>query len=156
MRLGLRRCALLAEASGALLAARLRCRLWPFRRLARHLGGLKPAATALAAAPFDPQAAETIRAVRWAIAAAAPRMPFRAACLQQAIAARALLRRRAIGSVLRLGVGDPSGTLLEAHAWLEAGTLEVTGYPIDPALAEVGCFVCDPNDQPEIAGPAMS
>ncbi|WP_010185610.1 lasso peptide biosynthesis B2 protein [Sphingomonas sp. PAMC 26605] len=149
MRRGPRRCALLAEASLALLDARLRCGLWPFRRLARHLGGLKPAAAAPGAVPVDPPTAETIRTVRWAIAAAARRMPFRTACLQQAIAARAMLRRRAIGSVLRLGVGDPSGTVLEAHAWLDAGALKVTGYPVDPALAEVGCFVWDPRDQPE-------
>lgn len=147
VRLGPNRAALLAEASGALLVARLRCWRWPFARLARHLGGVQPAATALRRAPFNPQSAETIRAVRWAVVTAARRMPFRTACLQQAIAARGMLRRRRIGSVLRLGVGDRSGAMLEAHAWLEAGALAVTGYPLDPALTEVGCFVCDADDQ---------
>lgn len=83
-------------------------------------------------------------------------MPFRTACLQQAIAARAMLRRRGIGSVLRLGVGDPSGALLEAHAWLDAGALAVTGYPVDRALTEVGCFVCEPPGPLEAPGPSTA
>jgi len=68
-------------------------------------------------------------------------MPFRVLYLQQAIAARAMLAQREIESVLHLGVRDPTGTALEAHAWLDAGGLNVPGYPIDPAPTEVGRFV---------------
>ncbi|MEG8033673.1 hypothetical protein QP179_19875 [Sphingomonas aurantiaca] len=32
-------------------------------------------------------------------------------------------------------------TALETHAWLDVGGLNVTRYPIDPALIEVGRFV---------------
>ncbi|WP_156359781.1 lasso peptide biosynthesis B2 protein [Sphingomonas sp. Leaf28] len=71
----------------------------------------------------------------------APWMPFRTLCLQQAIAARTMLARRGINSVLHLGVRDPTDTALETHAWLDVGGLNVTGYPIDPALIEVGHFV---------------
>ena len=46
-----------------------------------------------------------------------------------------------IGNVLHLGVRDPTGMALEAHAWLDAGGLNVTGYPVDPALTEVARFV---------------
>jgi len=49
--------------------------------------------------------------------------------------------RRGIDSVLHLGVRDPTRTGLEAHAWLDAGGLNVTGYPVDPALTEVARFV---------------
>lgn len=82
-----------------------------------------------------------IFAVRWAIGAVAPWLPFRTLCLQQAIAARAMLERRRIDSVLHLGVRDRTGTALEAQARLDADGLNVTGYPVDPALTEVGRFV---------------
>ncbi len=82
-----------------------------------------------------------IFAICWAIGAVAPWLPFRTLCLQQAIAARAMLERRGIDSVLHLGVRDPTGTALEAHAWPDAGGLNVTGYPVNPALTKVARFV---------------
>ena len=141
------------EAIAALLLARLRG-LLPFRILARHLGGLvspparhppeplglpSPLSGPLSA-PLSAGEEQVVVSIRWAIGAVAPWMPFRTLCLQQAIAARAMLARRGIGSILHLGVGDPTGTRLEAHAWLDTGGLKVTGYPVDPALAEVGRF----------------
>lgn len=132
---------LIAEAVGALLVARVWSAL-PFRTLARRLGGLSsPQTTAATTGPLSPDQVAQVRAIRWAVGAAAPWLPFRTLCLQQAIAARAMLRRRGIASVLHLGVGDPTGSKLEAHAWLDAGGLQVTGYPVDPAHAEVGRFV---------------
>lgn len=131
---------LVVEAMAALLTARLRT-LLPFRVLARHLGGMV-SPTGLPTPPAHLSAGEEagVFAVRWAIGAVAPWLPFRTQCLQQAIAARAMLARRGIGSILHLGVGDPTGTKLVAHAWLDAGRLQVTGYPVDPALAEVARF----------------
>ncbi len=130
---------LVVEAMAALLTARLRS-LLPFRVLARHLGGMVPSRSPAPPAPLSPDKETSVFAVRWAIAAVAPWLPFRTQCLQQAIAARAMLARRGISSVLHLGVGDPTGTKLVAHAWLDAGRLQVTGYPVDPGLAEVGRF----------------
>lgn len=52
-----------------------------------------------------------------------------------------MLERRGIGSVLHLGVRDPIWGALKAHAWLDAGGLNVTGYPVDPALTKGGRFV---------------
>ena len=135
---------LIVEASVALLVARLRS-LLPFRILARQLGGiLAPHSRMVALGPLaslSQAEADMIFAIRWAVGAVAPWLPFRTLCLQQAIAARAMLERRGIDSVLHLGVRDPTGTALEAHAWLDAGGLNVTGYPVDPALTEVGRFV---------------
>lgn len=142
LRLGTTDRALAIEAGAALLCARLESGLLPFKVLARRLGGLVPPHHAAAPAlPLSPAQIDAVRAVRWAIGAVAPWLPFRTLCLQQAIAARRMLARRGVGSVLHLGVGDPSGKKLEAHAWLETGGLKVTGYPVDPALAEVGRFV---------------
>jgi hypothetical protein len=64
------------------------------------------------------------RRVAWAIGAAARRAPWRSECLEQAIAAKAMLRRRGIASTLYLGMArDP----VTAHAWLRVGDLNVTG-----------------------------
>ncbi|MEG3162563.1 lasso peptide biosynthesis B2 protein [Sphingomonas sp. LB2R24] len=145
---------LIVEAIAALLVARRRS-LLPFEVLARHLGGIvaphsrtrapasasAPAPAPVLPAPLSQAEADMIFAIRWSIGAVAPWLPFRTLCLQQAIAARAMLERRGIGSVLHLGVRDPTGTTLDAHAWLDAGGLNVTGYPVDPALTEVGRFV---------------
>lgn len=145
LRLGAAERRLVAEAAAALLAARLRSGLVPFSRIARDLGGLvAPGAPDPESAPspaaLSPAEREAVFAVRWAIGAVAPWMPFRSLCLQRALAGRAMLARRGIGSVLHLGV-DPSRPRLTAHAWLDAGGLQVTGYPLDATLAEVGRFV---------------
>jgi hypothetical protein len=78
--------------------------------------------------------------VAWAIGAAAGRVPWRAGCLEQAIAAKAMLRRRGIASTLYLGVTrDPVG----AHAWLRVGDVNVTGgrdvarYAVVASFADV-------------------
>jgi len=132
---------LIVEAIAALLVARLRS-LLPFRVLARHMGGIvAPHSRYAPPAPLSSAQADRIFAIRWAIGVVAPWMPFRTLCLQQAIAARTMLARRGINSVLHLGVRDPTDTALETHAWLDVGGLNVTGYPIDPALIEVGHFV---------------
>lgn len=133
---------LIVEAMAALLAARLRSIL-PFKVLARHLGGIVAPHTPPGAPPAPLSLAEedAVLAIRWSVGAVAPWMPFRTLCLQQAIAARAMLTRRGIGSVLHLGVQGLADTKLEAHAWLNVGMLNVTGYPVDPALTEVGRFV---------------
>jgi hypothetical protein len=136
---------LLAEAAAALLAARQRGKQ-PFRALAAELGGLVAPGTPHApSASLLPDQARAVSRVRWAIGIIAPWMPFRARCLQQAIAARTMLARRGIGSVLHLGVGEKagsgSGSGLIAHAWLDAGGIKVTGYPVDPVLVEAGRFV---------------
>lgn len=132
---------LVAEAVVALATARLRS-LLPFRILARQLGELvPPPAGAPSASPLSDAQQRAVRSIRWSIGAVAPWMPFRAVCLQQAIAARAMLDRRGIHSVLHLGVDGSGGTGLSAHAWLDASGIGVTGYPVDPGFAEVGRFV---------------
>lgn len=136
--------ALAGEAVCALIAARARS-LLPFRVLARQLGGLVPPPPGHAELAPDPSLTDdqqtAIRRIRWAIGAVQPWLPFRTLCLQQAIAARAMLARRGIGSVLHLGVDQSKPSGLKAHAWLDAGGLCVTGYPVDPTLNEVGRFV---------------
>lgn len=54
----------------------------------------------------------------WAVAAAAHHAPFSTTCLQRSMTLWWLLRRRGIGSDLRIGVTKAGGEF-GAHAWLE-------------------------------------
>jgi hypothetical protein len=88
--------------------------------------------------------AETAERLAWALAAAARRLPspFRA-CLPQALAAEALLRRYDVPATLIIGVRrrlahpPPSPSLVfhrrvfEAHAWVESGERVVVGWVDD-------------------------
>jgi len=83
---------------------------------------------------------QQIRAVSWAVTKSAVRLPIGARCLAQALVARAMLRRRGIDSTMHFGVARPDTATFEAHAWLEAAGVEVTGYPVSPQLHEIGCL----------------
>lgn len=108
----------MAEAVTCLALARLAVVLLPFRVLSRWLGvkrGETPDAVAADARTLG---------VGKAVARVAERTPWRSKCLEQAIAAKAMLRRRGVESTLYLGVArEPFG----AHAWLRVGGLNVTG-----------------------------
>jgi transglutaminase superfamily protein len=135
---------LLAEAMASLFAARLALIFVAFPRLARHLGSLvsptDPRVSEIATSAGSDQA-HIAKEVSWAVTRVARYVPFKAVCLPQAMAARGMLRRRGITSVMHLGVAKGQVKLLDAHAWLEAAGVEVTGYPLAERLAEIACFV---------------
>jgi hypothetical protein len=126
-----RRVALGAEALACLALARALVILLPFRVLARRLGarmGETPEVVAISPAARD---------VGWGIGAAAARSPWRSKCLEQAIAAKMMLRRRGIHSTLYLGVtSDP----IAAHAWVRVGDWNVTGGQDVSRYAVVASF----------------
>jgi hypothetical protein len=135
---------LLLEAAWSLLIVRLWLASVPVDRVAGRLGVFVP--------PTDRRVIERqarcyagdaaiAMAVRWAIERVAPHMPFRAVCLQRAMAAHAMLRRRGVPSVLHFGAAKQREKALDAHAWLDAAGVPVTGYPLDPGLTELGCLV---------------
>ncbi|MES2497951.1 MAG: lasso peptide biosynthesis B2 protein [Pseudomonadota bacterium] len=142
--MGQRRRALLVEALMWLAAARLALLVFPFRRVARRLGeATAPHADGAAAAGVGGQQdAVLAQDIGWAVGRMAAHVPFKAVCLQQAIAARMMLRRRGIGSALHFGVakGESPAKALEAHAWLDAAGTPVTGYPVAPRFIEIACF----------------
>ena len=145
---GNRRRALVLEAVLCLLAARLGLIFIPFPALARRLGTFVP--------PNDPRAmatragkslehARVATEVGWAVTRSARYVPFKAVCLPQAMAARMMLKRRGVASVMHFGAAKNT-TLggekpLDAHAWLDAAGVEVTGYPVAEKFAEIACFV---------------
>jgi len=141
---GLRRQALVAEACAAMLAARVRIATRPFGRVARSFGDFTqpddPRAADRAAATTE-AAARIARDIRWAVRSAAPFMPFRSVCLQQAMAAQVMLRRRGIVSVMYFGAQITDAKPIDAHAWLDATGVKVTGYPLPPGMHAVACFV---------------
>ncbi|MDB5679059.1 lasso peptide biosynthesis B2 protein [Sphingomonas bacterium] len=149
---GWRRQAMVAEACGAMLAARVTLAIHPFSRVSKSLGDFTrpddPRATDHAA-PTDEADAATARAVRWAIRASAPFLPFRTVCLQQAMAARVMLKRRGIASVMHFGAPAEGERPIDAHAWLDAAGIKVTGYPLPDGMQEIACFVGPPAPSAE-------
>lgn len=71
------------------------------------------------------------RAVCRVVRSAARHLPFECACLQQALAARAMLRRRNIPSIIHIGIakgqGEQADPGLDSHAWLTVGEAVLTG-----------------------------
>lgn len=131
---GARRRALVVEAVACLLLARLGLIFIPFPKLARWLGRFVP--------PSDPRAlAALAQEIGWAVTRSARYVPFRAVCLPQAMAARVMLKRRGVASVLHFGATRGEAKPLDAHAWLDAAGVEVTGYLVAKQFAEIACFV---------------
>jgi len=143
-RIGARKQGLLLEASLLLAVSRLALLLVPFPVLARRMGEfVKPAEAGTRAALFGsaPDQARIADEIGWAVTRAARYAPFKAVCLPQAMAARMMLARRGVKSVLHFGVMKETGKPLNAHAWLDAAGVEVTGYAVAREFAEIACFV---------------
>jgi hypothetical protein len=137
-----RRRALVVEAVAYLLLARLALIFVPFPKLARRLGRFVPPSDPRAAAARERTAqAGTAEAIGWAVTRSARYVPFKAVCLPQAMAARLMLKRRGVASVMHFGAARGEDKPLDAHAWLDAAGVEVTGYPVAKNFAEIACFV---------------
>lgn len=135
---------LVAEACIQLAVCEIRLKLFPLKR--QGLRNLQPATDLPPASPLreaEPSERQKALDVGWAVTRIAAYFPRSAMCLGQALAARAMLRRRGIGSVLHIGVARSQAAPFEAHAWLEAEGVEVTGYPVAPHLREIGILRSD-------------
>ncbi len=136
--------ALVVEAVLWLALARIALLTMPFQKIARHLGAFtSPAEGRAAAVPGQaaPEQVALAEEIGWAVTRAARPLPFKAVCLPQAIAAKMMLRRRRVASVMSFGVARDGDGALESHAWLSAVGVEVTGYPIAAQFIEIACFV---------------
>jgi Transglutaminase-like superfamily len=135
--------ALLIEASGWLLLVRLALIFIPFPRLARYLGTFVPPTDARTSqsATGSHNDIRVAEEVGWAVTRAARHLPLEAVCLPQAMAARIMLKRRGVNSVLHFGARMGQDRPIDAHAWLDAAGVQVTGYPVEKTLAEIACFV---------------
>ena len=130
---------LVVEATCALGIAALAIALFPFRRIAAS-AGRRPAGTDLEEA----ERAQIVRQVRWAVVACARRVPWRAKCFEQGLAAQWMLRRRRIGATLFYGIRRVEDGALAAHVWLRAGALDVIGCENEDEFSELARFPAIP------------
>ena len=86
--------------------------------------------------------------IRWAIAAASSRVPWRAVCFQQGLAAHLMLRRRGINSVLYYGAAHTTDSTLAAHVWVRADDLDVVGCEEASKYALLAAFPGDVHAAP--------
>ncbi|MGH6994457.1 MAG: lasso peptide biosynthesis B2 protein [Stellaceae bacterium] len=139
-----RRRVLVVEAVIYLLLARLGLIFVPFPKLARRLGHFVPPSDPRAIAARAAGAREQMQLAKeigWAVTRSARYVPFKAVCLPQAMAAQVMLKRRGVSSVMHFGAARGEDKPLDAHAWLDAAGVEVTGYPVAKNFAEIACFV---------------
>jgi len=76
------------------------------------------------------------------VRSAARHLPWECACLAQALAARAMLRRRGLATRLHIGVArlDSTEDALASHAWLTLGDQIITGAEGHERFKEIVCF----------------
>jgi len=79
-----------------------------------------------------------VRRIAWIVPRLSKRVPWRADCLVQAIAARRMLLRRGVASRIVLGVETGPETGFGAHAWLAYGETVVTGGEVDRYAVLIG------------------
>ena len=110
------------EAAFFLLAARVLVAYAPGRWWRRWAAAAEGEAAAAASPrprrPVLPSARPVARRIGRIVPKVAAGVPFEAACLPQALAARWMLRRRGVASRLSFGVRRPPGADLQVHAWL--------------------------------------
>lgn len=70
------------------------------------------------------------RNVAYIIPRVAARLPWRADCLIQALAAQRWLGRHGVASYITIGTGLDKDAQFRAHAWLNVGDLVITGGEI--------------------------
>ncbi len=83
---------------------------------------------------------DKVRRIRWAIITTAARVPWRALCFQQGLAAQLMLRRRGIPSVLYYGAAQDDKSGLHTHVWVRDGDVDVIGGEIAHRFAILAAF----------------
>lgn len=127
---------LLLEAFVLLAIARAAVLLLPFRWVARVLG--KQASQT--PEQDDPARLRQVCRIRAMIHAVSNSVPWTSKCLDQAIAARIMLRFRRIPATVYFGVKNDEQGQLAAHAWLRSGRVYVTGGQERHAFAIINTF----------------
>jgi hypothetical protein len=136
LRLPLADKAMLLETLALLAAARASVRLFPFRWLARVLG--KQATPR--PVPAAPERARRIRHIGAMVHRASERVPWTSNCLDQALTAKVLLARRGLPATVYFGVKNDEHGKLAAHAWLQSGTIYVTGGKTHDEFSLINTF----------------
>lgn len=104
--------------------ARFRVARIPFRQWSSKLGEHMAAVPAV---ELTDAQKEVLELISWAVLSAAHHVPWQAVCLPQAMAVKAMLRRRQIPGVLYLGMRKGDTHAFDAHAWVKVGDTAVSG-----------------------------
>lgn len=83
---------------------------------------------------------EMVRRIRWAIITTAARVPWRALCFQQSLAAQIMLRRRGVPSVLYYGAAQDDRSGLFAHVWVRDRDTDIIGGEIASRFSILATF----------------
>jgi hypothetical protein len=126
---------LLLEALLCLAFAAVAVAALPFRHVARWAS--LPARETV---PSEAARAATIERVRWAVTACGRRVPWRALCFEQGLAAQFMLRRRGIPAILHYGAAHDEERGLAAHVWVKDGDVDVTGGEVAARFALLATF----------------
>ena len=122
---------LLTEAGAAILAATLAIRLRPFRTIAEGLDDQ--------AAQRQATDAETGYWIRRAVLAWGRRLPWRAKCFEQGLAAAWMLRRRGLAYAVHYGAANANSDLI-AHVWVTSGSTPIVGCENRDAFSLLATF----------------
>ena len=114
---------LLVEAYFALGIARLALLSVPGRWTTRWMGERQRETSSQPGADVEAMS----RRIGLAIARASRYTPWSSVCLPQALAAKAMLRRRGVATTIYLGLSKTSDRAMAAHAWTRCGSVIVTG-----------------------------
>lgn len=134
LKLPMRKKRLVVEAVSALWIAAFLRLVIPFRHMAAMVSHPEPPY------PDDAKTRELIAEIRWAVAATARRVPWRAVCYEQGFAVQWLLRRRGVPVTLHYGVKREPGEELAAHVWARSGSIDVIGCQNASDYAELAQF----------------
>lgn len=98
--------------------------------IARVRLGTMPDGATVSGTALSPVEDALVGRIAYVIPRVAARVPWRADCLVQAMAAKKWLASRGIESLIHFGVPKEKPSAFEAHAWLTVGTTIVTGGDI--------------------------
>lgn len=99
-------------------------------------------------AAVSQQEAQRVKTIARLIKKVSQHLPWTSLCLDKALTAQHLLKRRGIASTLYLGVIKNEKNDLTAHAWLRAGPIWVTGYSPHIPYTLVATYATLPQKSP--------
>jgi hypothetical protein len=105
------------------------------------------------ALPSPQERLAVLARTRWAVLACARRVPWRAVCYQQGLAAQWMLRRRGIPSVIYYGAAPDEEKGLLVHVWVRDGEIDVIGGEGASRLAVLATFPARSDRNPVATRP---
>jgi len=76
-----------------------------------------------------------------------PFLPWKSKCLDQAMAAQRMLKRRGLATTLYFGFTKNKNTgTINAHAWVRSGSFWITGYQPGTQFTTVGIYSTDSDN----------